>query len=67
MTLVEKTSGREISAKALLDSEAERIIINHKFAKHHNLTLQTLVYPISVRNMDGTSNKQGTVKHTIIQ
>jgi hypothetical protein len=67
VTLVGKTSGREISAKALLDSGAEGIIIDHDFAKKHKLTLRTLVHPISVRNIDGTPNKQGTVKHTTIQ
>lgn len=67
MTLVGKTSRREISAKALLDSGAEGIIIDHEFTKSHNLTLCTLVHPIPVRNVDGTPNKQGTVKHTTIQ
>ena len=67
MTLVGKTLGREISAKALLNSGAEGIIIDHKFARRHNLTLWTLVHPIPVGNVDGTPNRQGTVKHTTIQ
>jgi hypothetical protein len=66
VTLVGKKSGKEINARALLDSGAEGIIIDHAFAKKHNLMLRTLVHPIPVRNVDGTPNKQGTVKHTTI-
>ena len=66
VTLVGKTLGREISAKALLNSGAEGIIIDHKFVRRHNLTLWTLVHPIPVGNVDGTPNRQGTVKHTTI-
>jgi hypothetical protein len=67
VTLVGKKSGKEINARALLDSGAEGIIVDHAFAKKHNLTHRTLVHPIPVRNVDGTPNKQGTVKHTTIQ
>ena len=67
VTLVEKKSGREISARALLDSGAEGIIIDHDYAKSHKLTLRTLVKPIPVRNVDGTPNKKGTVQYTMIQ
>ena len=67
VTLVGRKSGREISAKALLDSGADGIIIDHDFAKRNNLTLQTLVHPIPVRNVNGTLNKQGAVTHTTIQ
>ena len=67
MTLVGRKSGQEISAKALLDSGAEGIIIDHDFAQRNNLTLRTLLHPIPVRNVDRTLNKRGTVKHTTIQ
>ena len=67
MTLVGRKSGQEISAKALLDSGAEGIIIDHDFAQRNNLTLRTLLHPIPVRNVDRTLNKWGTVKHTTIQ
>ena len=39
VTLVGHKSGKEVSAKALLDSGAEGIIIDHAFAMKHNLTL----------------------------
>jgi hypothetical protein len=67
VTLVGKKSGREISARALLDSGAEGIIIDHDYANSHKLTLRTLVKPIPVRNVDGTPNRKGTVQYTTIQ
>jgi transposase InsO family protein len=67
VTLVGKRSGKEISARALLDSGAEGIIVDHAFAQKKGLTLRTLVNPIPVRNVDGTPNRQGTIKHTTIQ
>ena len=67
MTLVGKKTGREISAKALLDSGAEGIIVDQNFATKHDLTLRTLVRPIPVRNVDGTPNSKGPVRHTTIQ
>ena len=67
VSLVGKKSGREISAHALLDSGAEGIIIDQDFATRNKLTLQTLVTPLPVKNVDGTLNKRGLVKHTTIQ
>ena len=67
VTLVGRKSGREISARALLDSGAEGIIIDHDYTKKHSLTLRTLVNPIPVRNVDGTPNKKETVQFTTIQ
>ena len=67
MTLVGKTSGREISARALLDSGAEGIIIDQDFATRNKLTLRTLVNPLPVKNVDGTLNRRGSVKYTTIQ
>jgi hypothetical protein len=67
VTLVGKHSGHEISARALLDSGAEGIIMDKTFADRHQLTLRTLTQPLPVRNVDGTFNLAGTVKHTTIQ
>jgi hypothetical protein len=67
VTLVGKKSGQEISACALFDSGAEGIIMDEDFAKRNNLTLQTLVNPLPVKNVDGTLNKRGSVKYTTIQ
>jgi hypothetical protein len=67
VTLVGFKTGREINARALLDSGAEGIIIDHAFAKQHKLTLRTLVKPLPVKNVDGTTNLAGAVRHTTIQ
>jgi hypothetical protein len=67
VTLVGQKSGQEISARTLLDSGAEGIIIDYTFAKKHNLTLRNLVRPIPVQNVDGSMNQQGAVHHTTIQ
>jgi len=64
---VGKRTGREISARALLDSGAEGIIIDQDFATRHKLTLRTLVNPLPVKNVDGTPNKRGSVRFTTIQ
>src|SRR5882757_8608607 len=67
VSLVGKHSGKEISARALLDSGTKGMIINSSFAKHHELTLQQLRKPLPVRNVDGSSNKAGAVSSTTIQ
>ena len=56
VTLVGQKTGREISARALLDSGAKGIIVDHEFAKRNKLTLRTLAKPIPVKNVDGTMN-----------
>ena len=61
--LIGKISGRKISAQALLDSGAEGIIINSRFAKTHNLTLLPIPHPFPVRNVDGSENILGWVRH----
>jgi len=67
VSLIGKHSGKEISARALVDSGAEGMIINHDFAKKHALTLRQLKKPLPVRNVDGSSNKSGAVLSTTIQ
>jgi len=67
VTLVGHKSRKEISARALLDSGAEGIIIDHAFATKNNLTLQSLLKPLPVCNVDGTLNCQGAIHHTTIQ
>jgi transposase InsO family protein len=67
VSLVGKHSGKEISARALVDSGAEGMIINSSFAMKHGLTLRQLKTPLPVRNVDGSSNKSGAVLSTTIQ
>ncbi|RDX41063.1 hypothetical protein OH76DRAFT_1322931, partial [Lentinus brumalis] len=58
---------RQIGARALLDSGAEGIILNSRFAKAHHLSLKPLQHPFPVRNVDGTENVMGWVRHTTTQ
>ena len=68
VTPVGKKSGWEISAQALLDSGAVRgSLWIMTYAIWNNLTLQTLVNPLPVKNVDGMSNKKGLVWYTTIQ
>jgi hypothetical protein len=67
VSLIGKHTGKEISARALVDSGAEGMIINQDFAKKHDLTLRQLKKPLPVRNVDRSSNKSGAVLSTTIQ
>ena len=64
---VGKKTGRLIGAAALLDSGAEGIIVNQKFAKKNNFTLRLLPRPIPVRNVDGSTNVSGAVRFATVQ
>jgi len=58
--------GKEIDAEAVLDSGAEGIYCNTSFIKKYGLptyNIEPLVYP---RNIDGTLNKQGAIRHAAI-
>jgi hypothetical protein len=66
VTLVGKKSNQEISARTLLDSGAEGIIIDQDFAMGNKLTLRNLVHPLPVKNVDRTPNKRGSIKYTTI-
>ena len=67
VSLIGKQSGNQISARALLDLGAEGMIIDHNFAMKHSLTLRTLRHPLPVKNVDGSLNKAGPIRHTTIQ
>jgi len=56
-------NGRKIDARALLDSGAEGIYCNAAFVKTHNFPLLSLENPIFPRNVDGTINTQGAIRH----
>jgi hypothetical protein len=67
VSLVGKHSSKEISARALVDSGAEGMIINSSFATKNGLSLRRLKTPLPVRNVDGSSNKSGAVLSMTIQ
>ena len=52
-----------ISAKALLDSGANVIFIDQKWARDKNIPLTLLQNPIPVFNVDGTKNSAGNITH----
>ena len=52
-----------ISTKALLDSGANIIFIDRKWAEEKGLPKRSLCHPISVYNIDGTKNSTGQITH----
>ena len=56
-------NGKKIDAQALLDSGAEGIYCNSAFVKTHEFPLISLQNPIFPRNVDGTINTQGAIRH----
>ncbi|KAF5372853.1 hypothetical protein D9758_001442 [Tetrapyrgos nigripes] len=65
--LIGKVTGRKIDANALIDSGAEGIIINGRFAQKNQLTLLPIKKPFPVRNVDGSENTMGWVREYTIQ
>ena len=51
-----------IETKPLLDCGAGGLFIDQNFARKHGLWLTKLNNPIKARNVDGTENKQGTIR-----
>jgi len=58
--------GKQIDARALLDSGAEGMFCNASFAVKHKLPLYKLQAPIYPRNVDGTINAQGAINYTAL-
>jgi len=57
---------RKIDAYAILDSGAKGVYCNISFINAHKIPTNTLARPIYPRNVDGTLNKQGPIRHTAI-
>jgi hypothetical protein len=55
--------GKDVDMKALLNSGAGGIFMDHQFAGKNNIQLHPLMKPISIWNMDGIPNKKGTITH----
>jgi len=58
--------GRKIDAHAILNSGAEGVYCNISFINAHKIPTITLAKPVYPRNVDGTMNKQGPIRHTAI-
>ena len=52
-----------IETKTLLDCGARGIFLDQNFAWKHNLRTTKLKQLIRARNVDGTDNKQGTIRY----
>jgi hypothetical protein len=51
-----------IETQPLVDSGAGGIFMDQNYARKHGFNLTKLEYPITARNVDGTENKQGTIR-----
>jgi len=54
-----------VETKALIDSGARGTFIDQNFAQAQKFPLQKLEHPITVFNVNGTTNKQGTITHFV--
>ena len=54
-----------ITVETLLDSRATGLVMSSEFAKKQGFKLKKLEKPMYVRNMDGSLNKEGPMKHTV--
>ena len=59
-------NGRQIDAYAILDSGAEGVYCNKSFIDKHKIPTHTLEHPVYARNVDGTLNKHGIIRHAAI-
>ena len=56
-------TGKDIETKALLNSGMGGVFVSHEFTEKSGLRTSPLKRSISVRNVDGTPNKRGTISH----
>jgi len=54
-----------IMVEALLDSGVTGLVISSEFARKQGFKLKKLDRPIYIRNMDGSLNKEGPIKHMV--
>jgi hypothetical protein len=59
-------NGRQIDAYAILDSGAKGVYCNKSFIDNHKIPTHTLKLPVYARNVDGTLNKHGIIRHAAI-
>jgi hypothetical protein len=52
-----------IETRPLVDSGTEGTFMDQNYARKHGFNLTKLEYPITARNVDGTENKQGTIRY----
>jgi len=54
-----------IMVEALLDSSVMGLVMSSEFAKKQGFKLKKLNRPMYVRNVNGSLNKEGPIKHTV--
>ena len=54
-----------ITVEALLDSEATRLVMSLEFTRKQVFKLKKIDRPIYIRNVDGSLNKEGPIKHMV--
>jgi hypothetical protein len=54
-------NNKTVDLEALLDSGAGGLFIDETFARRNDFVLHRLPRPLNVYNVDGTSNKKGTI------
>ena len=54
-----------ITVEALLDSGAMGLVMSLEFAKKQGFKLKKLERPMNVRNVDGSLNKEGSIKNMV--
>ena len=54
-----------VIVEALLDSGATGLVISSEFAKKQSFKLKKLERLINVRNVDGSFNKEGSIKNMV--
>ena len=59
-------NGKTIDAQAILDSGAEGVYCHNDFIAKHKIHTHPLERPLRARNVDGTLNKQGIIRHAAI-
>jgi len=53
------------TVEALLDSRVIRLVMSSEFARKHGFKLKKLERLMNVRNIDGSLNKKGPIKHIV--
>ena len=51
--------------EVLLDSGAIRLVMSSEFVRKQGFKLKKIEKPIYIRNMDGSLNKKGPIKHIV--
>ena len=57
---------KPVKVKALIDSGAMSSLIHSQVVKKYNIPTRPLTNPITIRNVDGTKNSEGSITHEAV-